>query len=269
MSELLRLLSGMPDSDDQAATTVSERASEVLRPTGAFNALDEVAVWLARWQGTGEPSVRAPHAIIFAADHGVAAEGVSAYPAQITAEMQEAIQRGVATVSVLAHEVGATFKVIDVGVGRPTGNFRVEDAMSAERFDEAVKAGAAAVNAADADLLVVGEVGIGNTSAAAAVAAACVGGEPSMWVGPGTGVQDEALDRKRRVVAEAVERIGEAAPLEALRRVGGAELAAMAGAVAAARQRRLPVLLDGYVATAAVLPLAACLLYTSPSPRDS
>ena len=153
---------------------------------------------------------------------------------------------------------GATVHAVDVGVGRPTGDIRVEPALDHERFTEAVEAGRSAVDALDADLLVLGEMGIGNTTAAAAVTAALLGGEPAEWVGRGTGVDDDGLARKQAAVQQAVARVaGVDDPLEVLRQVGGAELVAMAAAVVAARQRNLPVLLDGYVVTAAALPLHA------------
>ena len=228
----------------------------MLRPAGAFARLDEVAAWLGGWQGTSAPRVQRPHVVVFAADHGVAADGVSAYPAEVTSAMVEAIRRGVATITVLAREVGATLELIDVGVGRPTGNIRFTDAMSSDEFDAAAASGAAAVESIDADLLVVGEIGIGNTTAAAAVAAAVLGGSAADWVGPGTGVVGAALAHKGEVVQAALDRVGAVSPLEALRRLGGRELAAMAGAVVAARRRRLPVVLDGFIATAAVAPLA-------------
>lgn len=250
------LLDDLPGPDGSARDEVAARAATVLRPVGAFARLDAVAAWLAGWQGTDTPRVDRPHVLVFAADHGVAADGVSAYPAEVTAAMVDAIKSGVATVSVLAREVGATLELVDAGVGRPTGNIRVTDAMSGDEFDAAVTAGAAAVERDDADLLVVGEIGIGNTTAAAAVAAAVLGGEAADWVGPGTGVVGAALARKCDVVQAALDRVGTVPPLEALRRLGGRELAAMAGAVAAARHRRLPVVLDGFIATAAVAPLA-------------
>ena len=253
---LVGLLAEFPGPDRTAYDQVAARAATVLRPAGAFARLDAVASWLAGWQGTPAPRVERPHVAVFAADHGVAAHGVSAYPAEVTAAMVEAIRSGVATITVLAREVGATLELVDVGVGRPTGNIRVADAMSAGEFDAAVAAGAAAAESADADLLVVGEIGIGNTTAAAAVAAAVLGGGAADWVGPGTGVVGVALARKCEVVQAALDRVGAVAPLEALRRLGGRELAAMAGAVAAARRRRLPVVLDGFIATAAVAPLA-------------
>ena len=254
---LAGMLADLPGPDRSARDLVAARAATVLRPAGAFARLDTVAAWLAGWQGTADPRVERPHVAVFAADHGVAADGVSAYPAEVTAAMVDAIRGGVATVSVLAREVGATLDLVDVGVGRPTGNIRVDDAMTGDEFEVAMTAGAAAVEAADADLLVVGEIGIGNTTAAAAVAAAVLGGSAADWVGPGTGVVGAALAHKCDVVQAALDRVGTVSPLEALRRLGGRELAAMAGAVAAARQRRLPVVLDGFIATAAVAPLAA------------
>lgn len=257
MSELKKLLSDLPGPDAASSMAVGIRASHVLRPTGAFMELDRVAAWLAGWQGTDRPKVERPHAIVFAADHGVATEGVSAYPVDVTAAMVDALRRGSATAAVLAREVGATIEVVDVGVGNPTGNLRVEPAMTPARFDEAVLAGVAAVDACDADLLVFGEMGIGNTTSASALAAAVVGGTGTEWVGPGTGVAKEALLRKVHVVDDALERIGPVTPIEALREVGGAELAAIAGAVMAARRRGLPVVLDGFIVTAAVAPLAA------------
>jgi nicotinate-nucleotide--dimethylbenzimidazole phosphoribosyltransferase len=247
----------MPDGDTAAGDTVRERASEILRPTGALARLDEVAAWVAEWQHTARPAVHRPAALIFAADHGVTAAGISKYPVDVTAAMLAAYRAGKSTISAFAQVAGATVDAIDVGVGRPTGDIRVEPAMTAERFAEASAAGRAAVEAVDADLLVLGEMGIGNTTVAAAVTAALAGGESVDWVGRGTGVDDEGLARKRAAVRQAVDRVaGVVDPLEVLRELGGAELVAIAAAIVAARHRRLPVLLDGYVVTASALPLA-------------
>jgi nicotinate-nucleotide--dimethylbenzimidazole phosphoribosyltransferase len=212
---------------------------------------------VAEWQGTAQPAVRKPAALIFAADHGVAAAGVSKYPVDVTGAMLAAYRSGKSTVSAFAAVAGATVDAIDVGVGRPTGDIRVEAALSHERFEECVAAGRAAVDGLDADLLVLGEMGIGNTTAAAAVAAALLGGDAVEWVGRGTGVDDEGLSRKQDAAIAAVQRIAHVHdPLEVLREIGGAELVAVAAAIVAARARHLPVLLDGYVVTAAALPLA-------------
>ena len=228
-----------------------------MRPAGALARLDELAAWVAEWQGTSSPAITKPAALIFAADHGVAAAGVSKYPIEVTGAMLAAFRAHQSTVTAFAEAVGASVQAIDVGVGRPTGDIQVEPALSAERFEECVAAGRAAVEALDADLLVIGEMGIGNTTAAAAVAAALGDGDPADWVGRGTGLDDEGLARKRIAVSAAVARVaGITDPLEVLREAGGAELVAMAAAVLAARWRKLPVLLDGYVVTSSVLPLA-------------
>jgi nicotinate-nucleotide--dimethylbenzimidazole phosphoribosyltransferase len=257
MNEMRDAIATMPDGDHESAAAVNARAADILRPAGALARLDEVAAWVAEWQRTTSPAVRRPAGVIFAADHGVTAAGVSKYPVDVTAAMLAAYRAGKSTVSAFAAVAGASVEAIDVGVGRPTGDIRFEPAMSVQRFDEAAAAGRAAVDALDADLLVLGEMGIGNTTAAAAVAAALGGGEVAAWVGRGTGLDDAGMDRKREAVRLAVDRVaGITDPLEVLREVGGAELVAMAAAIVAARHRRLPVLIDGYVVTAAAMPLA-------------
>ena len=258
MTWLRTALAHLPAGDTASGALVRERAADILRPAGALARFDDVAAWVAEWQGTARPAVHRPAALIFAADHGVTAAGVSKYPVDVTAAMLAAYRAGKSTVSAFAAVAGATVDAIDVGVGRPTGDIRFESAMSPERFEEAARAGREAVEGLDADLLVLGEMGIGNTTAAAAVAAALGGGEVAAWVGRGTGLDDEGLDRKREAVRRAVDRIaGVLDPLEVLREVGGTELVAMAAAIVAARHRRLPVLIDGYVVTAAAMPLAS------------
>ncbi len=264
MNRLRSLLASMPGPSTEAGDAVRARAADILRPAGALARLDDLAAWVAEWQGSAVPAVHRPAALIFAADHGVAAAGVSAYPIEVTAAMLAAYEAHRSTVTAFAAVVGASARAVDVGVGRPTGDLRVEPALSVERFAECVAAGVAAVDGldADVDLLVLGEMGIGNTTAAAAVTAALLGGDPAEWVGRGTGVDDDGLARKRAAVAAGVSRlvaVGVSDPLEVLRQLGGAELVALAAAVVAARHRGLPVLLDGYVVTAAVLPLAAAV----------
>lgn len=232
-----------------------ERAGRVLRPAGALDRLDEVAAWLAEWQRTDRPAVDQPVAIVFFGDHGVAADGVSAYPAAVTKTMLEAARAGVATVSAMTASLGADLHLVDVGVGAPTGNIRIEPALTPERFEACFAAGQGVVRSAAGDLLVLGEMGIGNTTAAAALCACLFDSPFADWVGPGTGLDREGLAHKRRVVSQAVERVGTATPLQALRELGGTELAALAGATLEARRRSIPVLLDGFVVTAAVMAL--------------
>src|SRR6266536_93078 len=155
--EMARLLGNLPGPDQAAATAVRERASRVLRPLGALARLDEVATWLAGWQRTARPSVSRPAVMVFAADHGVAAERVSAYPVEVTSAMLRALQEGVATASVMAREVGARMRVVDVGVGRPSDNLSREPALSRSRFRECFEAGRQAVAEMDTDMLLLGE----------------------------------------------------------------------------------------------------------------
>lgn len=257
MSLLHDALRDLPTCDAEARAAVHARAANILRPSGALAWLDDIAEWVAGWQRTAIPRIERPVGLIFAADHGVAAATkVSAYPTGVTEAMFAAYTQGRSTINAFARLAGATVTAIDVGIGVPTGDIRIESAMSQARFDAIVQMAFDAVEALDGDLLVLGEMGIGNTTTSAAIAAALAGGETAAWVGRGTGVDDEGLQRKRQAVQESVRRIaGITDPLEILREVGGAELVAVAAATVAARRRSIPVVLDGYVITAAVLPL--------------
>ena len=257
IDEVVRpLLMGLPTPDAATSEAVRKRASEVLRPPGALASLDEVAAWLAGWQRTPSPAVERPAAVVFVADHGVVEERVSAYPQRVTKAMLHALEQGAATASVMARRVDAALEVVDVGVGRPTGNLRHEPALSSERFIGSFEAGRTTVRRLDCDLLVLGEMGIGNTTAAAAVCRALFGLRPEDWTGRGTGVDDAGLQRKIDVIESACSRVGEVEPFEALRELGGSELVAIAGAALEARRASIPVVLDGFVVTAAVAALS-------------
>ncbi len=262
---LLADLAAAPIPDGASRAAVAERVADILRPSGALARLDEVAVWLAGWQRTATPAVQRPAAVIFAGDHGVAQ--LSAYPAEVTGAMVEAFEKNQASISAMAAVAGASVAVVDVGVGEPTGDIRTEPAMDEARcqtsFDRGRQAVHGLVERNVVDLLIVGEMGIGNTTAAAAVVCALLDRPADAIVGRGTGVDDEGLARKIEAVSVAVARYHHAAPfeevgeataaLEALRHLGGTELAAMAGALVEARCRSVPVLLDGFVVGASAL----------------
>lgn len=251
-------LRALPPPDRAAMDAVRLRATAVLRPSAAFARLDEVAVWLAGWQRTVLPTVSYPVAIVFVGDHGIAEYGVSAYPSSVTAHMLRALRAGKATASVMARQVGARLEVVDVGVGEPTRPLHLEAALDQRRFAACLEAGRVAVANAHADLLVLGEMGIGNTTAAASLCASLYGGKPSQWVGLGTGIDAQTLRRKRRFVAMARRRVAAvSSPLELLRELGGCEMAAIGGALVEARRRSIPVLLDGFIVTAVAAALAA------------
>lgn len=248
-------LSDAPGEDTLARTSVAHRATNALRPAGALSRLDEIAAWLAAWQRTDLPAVEHPALLIAAGDHGVAARGVSALAPRATLAMVDAIRAGAATSTVLAASVGASVRLLDVGAGRPTEDIAVADATTTERFEAAFEEGREAAATMSVDLLLVGDTGVGSTTAASAVSHALFGGAAADWVGLGSGIDAEALERKLEAVADAVARVGPVGPLEALRRLGGPEMAAIAGAVYQARLESIPVLLDGFVTVAAVAPL--------------
>ena len=251
------LLARMPSPDEAAREQARARNDQLTKPPGALGRLEELAIWLAGWQGQEKPRIAAPQIIVFAGNHGVVARGVSAFPAEVTAQMVANFAAGGAAINQLAELAGARLDVIPLSLERPTGDFTRGAAMSEAETVAALSAGWQAVDPG-ADLVVTGEMGIGNTTAAAAIAHALFGGEAEDWVGRGTGVDDGGLAIKRQVVAEGVARHGGAVaadPLAALALLGGRELAAMAGAVARARVEGIPVILDGFIATAAVAPL--------------
>jgi nicotinate-nucleotide--dimethylbenzimidazole phosphoribosyltransferase len=253
-----RLLGELPGPDLAAGTAAAAREGQLTKPAGALGRLEELAHWLATWQGRHPPTVRHPRTAVFAANHGVARRGVSAYPAEVTAQMVKNFVDGGAAVNQLCRVVDAELRVYEMALDNPTEDFTVAPAMSDEDCATAMAYGMMAVEPG-LDALALGEMGIGNTAAAAALCCALFGGAAADWVGPGTGVAGAALQRKIEVVAAGVERHRGAArdPFDVLRRLGGQEFAAIAGAVLAARRGRVPVVLDGYASTAAAAVLFA------------
>lgn len=254
---MVQALADAPTADEEARDAVRRRADDILRPTGALARLDDVAVWTAGWQRTTSPRIERPLGIVFAADHGVAHAGVSKYPVEVTKAMLDAFATDRSTITALARIAGADLEVVDVGVGHPSGDLRTERAVDDHRFDECVEAARCVVESVETDLFVFGEMGIGNTTAAAALAHALCGGSVEEWVGRGTGIDDDGLTRKIDAVRTAVSRIEGLDPLSILAEVGGLELVAIAAAILSARQRSTPVVLDGYVVAAAAAVLHA------------
>ena len=257
LADLRALLADLPDGDDSAAAAIAERQSRLTKPQGSLGRLEELVAWLGRWQGRETPSLDEVSVLVFAGNHGVVARGVSAYPASVTAQMVANFERGGAAINQICKSVGAKLRVIPLKLDAPTGDFTEKQAMSEAEFVEAVAAGYDAVPGS-ADLLCLGEMGIGNTTAASALAAALLGGGGERWAGRGTGLDDSGLARKREAIDAGLKRhrTHHADPLAASMIFGGRELAAILGATLAARRHRIPVLLDGFVATAAAAPLA-------------
>ncbi|WP_314372456.1 nicotinate-nucleotide--dimethylbenzimidazole phosphoribosyltransferase [Sphingomonas paucimobilis] len=249
-------LAALTTPDAQARDAALARQGQLTKPPGSLGRLEEIAVFLAGWQGRARPRIERGRAVIFAGNHGVVARGVSAFPADVTAQMVANFAAGGAAINQLAAAAGLELTVVPLDLDRPTADFTTGPAMSVEDCLAALSTGAAAVG--DADLLVLGEMGIGNTTPAAALAAASFGGNAADWVGPGTGVDQEGLARKATAVTDglALHHRHLNSAFEVLRRLGGREIAAMAGAVLAARMKGVPVVLDGFIGTAAVAPLA-------------
>ena len=256
-NRLADLLKGLPQGDEASARAVAARQARLTKPAGSLGMLEEGVAWLARWQGRAVPRLDQMEVVIFAGNHGVVAQGVSPFPAAVTAQMVANFAHGGAAINQLAHNAGARLRVIPLQLETPTQDFSTGAAMTPAEFLLAVSTGYDAVSDGT-DLLALGEMGIGNTTAAAALAAALFGGGGERWAGRGTGIDDAGLVRKQAVIDTALKFHAAVAgdPLAAAMALGGRELAAILGAVLAARMLRVPVLLDGFVCTAAAAPLA-------------
>ena len=258
--DIRNALQNAPHADEAVRTDAEARNGQLTKPPGALGRLEDLAIWYATWRGTDRPQIKHPQVLVFAGNHGVTAQGVSAFPAEVTVQMVANFEAGGAAINQLSKLAGAQMTVHALSLETPTADFTQGPAMTEAEFFEAFGAGWSAVSA-EADLLVTGEMGIGNTTAAAAVACALFGGSAEDWTGRGTGVDDARLALKARVVAEGLAANPSAStdPFEALRCLGGRELVAMAGAIAHARVLRIPVILDGFIcsASAAALEKAA------------
>jgi nicotinate-nucleotide--dimethylbenzimidazole phosphoribosyltransferase len=256
LDELLAACTNLWPGDEAAARAALARQDTLTKPQGSLGRLEEIAAWLARWQGRAMPKLDKVQVVVFAGSHGVTAQGVSAFPAEVTHQMVANFAAGGAAINQLARAAGAELSVVPLEVERPTGDFTQEAAMDEADFLKAVSAGYDAV-ADDADLACFGEMGIGNTTTAAAIAAALFGGVPEKWVGRGTGVDDAGLKRKAAAIEKglALHKAALGDPLRVAAALGGRELAAIMGATLAARHKKVPVLLDGFVCTAAAAPL--------------
>jgi nicotinate-nucleotide--dimethylbenzimidazole phosphoribosyltransferase len=265
LAELSDLLNTLPQSSSAAVKRVQKRDQVLTKPPGALGRLEEIVEHLAKWQGEIGPRTKHVGVRVFAGNHGVARQGVSAFPSDVTLQMVANFEAGGAAVNQISTVADASFGVIALDLENPTEDFTSAPAMTEDAFIAAFAAGWDATPI-ELDIIAIGEMGIANTTSAAAVAMALYGGEAIDWVGPGTGVKDEALALKTRVVASAVDlHISETSDaLDVLRRLGGRELVAMAGAIVRARCNHTVVLIDGYVAGAA----AAALECATPGALD-
>jgi len=249
--DIRNLVSSMPGPDEEVIAKIKARDAQLTKPAGSLGRLEDLAEWMAAWSGKETPKITRPLVAIFATSHGVADKGVSAFPASVTRQMVDNFAAGGAAINQICETYDLGLKIFDLAVDLPTPSITDEDAMDEANCAATMAYGMEAI-AGGIDLVCIGEMGIANTTVASAVFKGLFGGEAGDWVGRGTGVDDDGLARKAAAVDAACARLnGISDPLEILRKVGGREIAAMAGVILAARLQRVPVIVDGFVATAA------------------
>jgi nicotinate-nucleotide--dimethylbenzimidazole phosphoribosyltransferase len=263
--DIRALLKTLPERNDAKAEAARARNALLTKPLGSLGRLEELAEFLSAWQGRHPPRIDRPTVVVFAGNHGVVRHGVAAFPQEVTAQMVANFRNGGAAINQLCKTFALGLKVFELALAVPTRDITEHAALEERECVAAMAFGMEAV-ADGVDLLCLGEMGIGNTTIASALCAGLFGGRGADWVGPGTGVDEAGLKRKAEVVdkALALHAAHLHDPLEALRRLGGRELAAIAGAILAARLNHVPVLVDGFVATAA----AAVLHKVNPAALD-
>lgn len=254
LSQIAALAGSLPQADEGARKAALARQNSLTKPPGALGRLEELAIFMAGWQGSERPQIARAQALIFAGNHGICAQGVNPFPQEVTAQMVANFEAGGAAINQLCAVNGADLQVVALDLDQPTADFTTGPAMSEAETLAAITRGAQAVDAG-ADVLILGEMGIGNSTVAAALAAALFGGSAAEWVGPGTGSDATGIARKIAAIETGLRRHAGLEPMQVLAALGGREQAAICGAVLAARAHRIPVILDGFICTAA----AACL----------
>lgn len=240
----------MRSFDHQAAAAARHRQNSLTKPPGSLGRLEELAEFMAGWQGTPQPHLGRVQALIFAGNHGIVAQGVNPFPAEVTGQMVANFRSGGAAINQICQVTGVDLAVVPLEIEHPTADFTKGPAMSAAEVDRAMSEGAGAI-CDGVDLVVLGEMGIGNSTVASVLAASTLGGQAEDWVGPGTGATEDILANKRRVVAEGLALHSPATARDTLAAFGGREQAAICGAILRARELGVPVILDGFICTAA------------------
>ncbi|VAW20649.1 Nicotinate-nucleotide--dimethylbenzimidazole phosphoribosyltransferase [hydrothermal vent metagenome] len=251
-SDFAELMNIMPSGSQASVDAVRARDAQLTKPAGSLGRLEYLVEFLARWQEKSPPTLNNPMVAVFAGNHGVTKQGVSPFPASVTAQMVANFTAGGAAISQICKLHELNLRVFELALEQPTGDISVEAALSDKECAATIAYGMEAI-AGEPDLLCIGEMGIGNTTIAAAIYAALFDGTGKDWVGAGAGVDQAGINHKGEIVdkALALHRADLDHPLKVLARLGGREIAAMLGALIAARQRKIPVIVDGYVACAA------------------
>jgi len=257
-SHIRELYEQLPASDDDARAAAASRQDQLTKPPGSLGKLEQIALWMAAWQSNVKPQIRHGKCLVFAGNHGVVKQGVSPFPQEVTQQMVWNFEAGGAAINQLCKEAGLELSITSLDLERPTTDFTTAAAMDPDEVIHAMNAGAAAIDK-NCDYLIVGEMGIGNTTSAAAISMGRFGGDAGGWVGPGTGLDIAGINHKTMIVQAAIDRHGNDFddPVSLLAAYGGRELAAIAGAVLEARMRSIPVMLDGFISSAAAAALTA------------
>ena len=257
-NHIRELYDQLPQPDDASRAAAAARQDQLTKPPGSLGRLEQIALWIASWQATRTPAIAHGQCLVFAGNHGVVKQGISPFPQEVTQQMVWNFEAGGAAINQLCREAGLELAVTALDLNRPTNDFTTGPAMDPDEVIHAMNAGAGALSD-DCDYLVVGEMGIGNTTSAAAISMGRFGGNASGWVGPGTGLDVAGVNHKAMIVQAAIDRHGEDFddPVALLAAYGGRELAAIAGAVLEARMRSIPVMLDGFISSAAAAALTA------------
>lgn len=258
LNDISALIAALPTIDDAAHDAATAHQTQLTKPPGSLGRLEEVAEFVAGWHAVARPEINQVRAIIFAGNHGVCAQGVNAFPQSVTAQMVANFEAGGAAINQLCKSVDADLSVVPLELDRPTKDFTQAPALTDTELLSALNRGMTAVQS-DTDILILGEMGIGNSTVAAALCTALYGGSSSDWVGPGTGAGAEGIRRKIAAINAGLNRHDTAlgSPLAILQAFGGYEQAAICGAILAARMNRTPVILDGFICTAAAAVLHA------------
>ncbi len=259
------LIHSVPNGDELAVAKVREHDAQLTKPAGSLGELEALVRHLARWQGKEKPTLENPMVAIFAGNHGVTAQGISPFPAEVTMQMVANFSAGGAAISQICALHQLNLRVFELALEMPTKDFTIEPALSDKDCAATIAYGMEAI-AGNPDLLCIGEMGIGNTTVAAALYAAIFGGTGADWVGRGAGIDDDGLAKKADVVDKglALHLGGKRHPLEILARLGGREIAGMVGAIIGARHKNIPIIIDGFVASSA----AAIIYGVNPNALD-
>ena len=254
LKEVAATIRALPGKHEAVEAEALAHQNQLTKPPGALGRMEELAVFLASWQGQVKPSLTTAQAVVFAGNHGICAQGINPFPQDVTAQMVANFTAGGAAINQLCKVSGAELDVVPLSLEIPTANFVEQEALTEDELCSVMSTGAQAVNS-NADILLLGEMGIGNSTVSAALAASVFGGDVARWVGAGTGSDEAGIARKQKVIEQGLKIHGSRTDLSALLAFGGREQAAICGAVLAARLAHIPVILDGFICTAAAAPL--------------